>query len=331
MRTKAFAVVSDIVLLALVVVGAIYLFVVGFYPAGDTTDRPLLPLSVDGSRVLLALAFFAIAAGLVAANLRRGRTRIENGTVVRYSLFDRLVHWGIALGFVLDLGTAVWLLRWFGLQSTVDIRWTLFLLHYIGAGLIVFCGILFVTSSRVRGQDALFPRWRDVSPAVARLFGYLGVYGQSGVFGMRLPKSWQPGFQATLADLGVKPSKHEGKFLSVEKVFSFAPLAILATIVIATGLLKAAHYFFVVPEPVMYWTTWVHDLSAQLTLIVLGAHLAAIFLVPRNWAGIRTMIFGRMPFRAVEHEFPEWASELRQREPRATPTDGVPAHGTVGD
>ncbi len=52
-------------------------------------------------------------------------------------------------------------------------------------------------------------------------------------------------------------------------------------IVVVTGLIKSAHYFFVVPSGVLYWTTWLHDLSTQLTLVVVGLHLAAIFLVPR--------------------------------------------------
>lgn len=330
MRTKPFAVISDLVLVALVVIGAVYLFLSGFYTGEVATDRPILPLSVDGSRILLVLAFLGIVLGLVAARGRGGRTQIEGDQVTRYSLVDRLVHWAIAIGFILDFATAIWLLQWIGLDSTVDNRPTLYLLHYIGAGLIVLAGTMFVTATRVRGQDALFPRWSDLSPAIARLFGYLGVYGQSGVLGLRLPKSWQGPLQATLADIGIKPAKREGKFLAVEKVFSFTPLAILAVVVVATGLLKSAHYFFTVPQPVLYWTTWLHDLAAWGTLVIVGLHLAAIFLVPRNWGGIRSMVFGSMPFRAVEHEFPAWADELRQRQPRQVPTQGVPVHGTGG-
>jgi len=329
--TKPFAVISDIVLVVLVIVGAIWLFASGFYGGGAITNRPLLPLSVDGSRILLILTAVGIVVGLLFAGLRRERTRVEHGEVVRYSLYDRVVHWAIAIGFILAFASAVWILRWFGLEITNDIRPTLYLIHYVGAGLIVTAAAMFATSSRVRGQDALFPRWRDVGPAIARLFGYLGVYGESGAFGMRMPKSWQPGAQATLADLGIKPDPSEGKFLAVEKVFSFTPLAILVVIVVATGLIKSAHYFFEMPSDLIYWTSWVHDVTAQLTIAFVGLHLAAILLVPRNWPGIRSMIFGRMSFRAVEDEFPGWADELRQREPRATPTDGVPAHGTVGD
>ena len=330
MRQRPFAIISDLVLLALVVVGAVFLFLSGFYTGEVATDRPILPLSVDGSRILLVLATVGIVIGLILARGRARAATIEGGMVTRYSLLDRLVHWAIAIGFILDFATAIWLLRWIGLQPTVDNRSTLYLLHYVGAGLIVLAGAMFVTQTRARGQDALFPGWRDLSPAIARLFGYLGVYGESGVLGLRLPKSWQGPLAATLADLGIKPSKREGKFLAVEKVFSFVPLAILAVVVVGTGLLKSAHYFFTVPQEVLYWSTWLHDLAAWGTLIIVGLHLAAIFLVPRNWGGIRSMIWGRIPFRAVEHEFPAWADEIRQRQPREVPTGGVPVHGTGG-
>src|SRR5512132_3079899 len=127
MRTKPFAMLSDLVLVALVVIGAVYLFLSGFYTGEVATDRPILPLSVDGSRILLALAFAGIVLGLVAARGRSHRTQIEGDRVTRYSLVDRLVHWAIAIGFILDFATAIWLLQWIGLGSTVDNRPTLYL------------------------------------------------------------------------------------------------------------------------------------------------------------------------------------------------------------
>lgn len=324
MKTKTFAVISDIVLVALILIGAVWLFVSGLVVTSWTTDRPLLPLVVDWSRIVLIVAALGVVAGLaIAALARAGRDRIVGNDAIRYGGYERLVHWALAIGFILDFATAAWLLRWFGLQSTPDIRPTLYLVHFIGAALIVFAAAAYVTSARVRGQDALFPRWRDVGPAIARLFGYLGVYGQPGVLGVRWPTTWLKG---PLAAIGIKPAKREGKFLAVEKVLSFTPLAILALIVVGTGLVKSAHYFFLVPGDVLYWSTWLHDLAVWLTLIVVGLHLAAIFLVPRNWPGIRAMITGRMRLHTVEEEFPEWADELKHGEVAPKPKRvGVPS------
>ena len=332
MKTKVTALIADVILVVLIIGGAIWLFTGGSLPVEWTTDGALLPLVVDWSRILIVLTAAGVIVGIgVAAMMRRGRDRIVRGEAVRYHGYERLMHWALALGFILDFVTAAWLLRWLtgiGLESTAENRPVLYLVHFIGAGFIVFAAASFATSSRIRGQDALFPRWRDVGPAVARLFGYLGVYGEPGVLGLRLRMVW---LQRALAAIGIKPAKREGKFLAVERVFSFTPLAIVSLIVIVTGLIKAARYFFPVPSDVLYWTTWLHGLSTWLTLIVVGLHLAAIFLVPRNWPGIRAMITGRMRLRHVEEEFPGWADELRQREPRGTPTEGAPAHGTVGD
>lgn len=328
MKTKVFAIAADIVLIALVLAGAVWLFAAGTPPAAWTTDRPLLPLSVEGSRYTILLTALGIVLGLVlAAVLRRGPDRVLDGEVVRYSLYDRLIHWTLALGYVLAFATAAWLLRWLGLQTLPELLPTLYLLHFVGAALIVFASATFVTAARVRGQDALFPRWRDVGPAIARLFAYLGIYGQPGVLGLRWPTRWQPGMQRTLAKFGIRPLEREEKFLAVEKVLSFTPLAILTLIVVGTGLVKAARYFFLVPPEVYFWATWLHDLSTWLTLIVLGAHLAAIFLVPRNWPGIGAMLTGRISRHVVEEEFPAWADELRRAAAGAEAGRPAPAPG----
>ena len=331
-RTKMLAVLTDVVLVALVIGGAAWLFLAGLPPASWTTDRPLLPLSVDGSRILILLTAAGVVLGiLLAAIVRRAPDRVVDGQAIRYGAYQRLVHWAFAIGFVLDFATAAWILRWVGLRTSPDILPALYLVHFIGAGLIVFAAAIFVTTSRVRGEDALFPRWRDVSPALARLFGYLGVYGEPGAFGLSWPRGWQRGTQAFLSRLGIRPLAREGKFLAVEKVLSFTPLAILSLVVIATGLIKAARYFFVVPVDVLSWATWLHGLSTWGVLVIVGLHIAAIVLVPRNWPGIRAMVSGRMDLHVVKEEFPAWADELRPTEARPVAAETARAHGTPGD
>ncbi len=331
MNTKVSAKVSDLVLVIVAIGGAIALLVAGTAPAGWTSDRALLPLVADGSRILILLAVVSIVVGIAAAQfLGRGRDTVIGGEAIRYHRYQRLVHWAIAIGFVLDAATAAWLLRWSVLDTSIDIRPALYVTHFVGAGLVVIGSVTFVTSTRLRGEQSLFPQWRDVGPAFARLFGYLGIYGEPGVLGVRWPRSWQQGTQAFLASFAIRPAIREGKFLSVEKVFSFTPLAILAAIVVVTGLIKAGRYYFAVPTDVIYWTTWVHDISVWLTLGVVGAHLAAIFLVPRNWPGIRAMVTGRLPLESVEHEFPAWADELRGQGAGAR-VSGARSQGTAGD
>ncbi len=311
MRQKGLAVFSDVVLVVLLLGGVVWLLLSGGASADWSTDRPLLPLSVEGSRLVLLVTAAAIVLGLALAFVvRRGRDTLVGGEVVRYSAFERLIHWGIALGYLCAFASGAILLRWLSSVSTVETRPLVYQAHYAGAILISLASLTFVAAYRAQGRDALFPRWHDVSPAVARLFAYLGVYGGSGVLGLRLPTSWQKPAQRALAGLGVRPNPREDKFLSVEKVLSFTPLALLTVIVVVTGTVKAAHYFFAISSDVLYWATWLHDLSTILTVLVVGAHFAAIFLVPRNWAGIRAMVTGRMSRHAVAEEFPAWAARL---------------------
>ncbi len=328
MRPKTLAVLGDLLLLVLLVGGVAWLLLRGTMPNTWTTDRSLLPLSTDGSRFVLLFGAASILAWLVLAFvLPRGKDRIVAGQVVRYNPFERLVHWGIALGYVLAFISGALLLRWLGLQTGIDNRPLVYQVHFVGAILITTAGFLLVATYRTQGRDSLFPRAHDISPALARLFGYLGIYGQPGVLGLRWPRAWQAPTQRFLAAIGIRPNGQEDKFLSVEKVFSFTPLAVLTVIVVATGLLKAGRYFFAVPGDVLYWTTWLHDLTTTLTVVVVGAHLAAIFLVPRNWPGIRAMVNGRISHHVVEDEFPAWAARLDQPEPPAVVLEGRPAPG----
>ncbi|HET8569823.1 MAG TPA: cytochrome b/b6 domain-containing protein [Candidatus Limnocylindria bacterium] len=332
MRAKTLALFTDIVLVALVIGGAAWLFLAGIPAGAWTTDKTMLPLSVDGSRALLLLTAAGVVAGMFLTLVaRRVPDRIVGRDAIRYSGYQRLVHWAFAIGFILDFVTAAWILRWLWLETSPAILPALYLVHFIGASLIMFAAAMFVTTSRVRGEQDLFPRRRDVGPALARLFGYLGVYGEPGVLGMRWPEGWQKGTQAWLAGIGIRPAEREGKFLAAEKVLSFTPLAILSLVVIGTGLIKAARYFFVIPENVTSWATWLHGLSTWGVLFVVGAHVAAILLVRRNRPGIRAMVTGRMDLHHVEEEFPAWADELRRGEPRSPAREAVHAPSTPGD
>ncbi len=330
MRQKTFAVISDALLLVLLLGGVAWLLLSGSAPASWTTDRSMLPLSADGSRLVILLTPVGILLGLVLALVvrRRGDPVVGN-EVVRYPIPQRLIHWGMALGYVLAFGSALFLLRWLSLGTTVDSRPLLYQVHFAGAILMVFTGTLFVAFTRARRMDALFPRWQDVSPAIARLFAYLGVYGEPGVFGLRWPRTWQAPTQRMLRGFGIRPNEHEGKFLAAERVLSFTPLASLTVAVLATGLVKSARYFFAVPPDVLAAATWLHDWTTLLTVIVVGAHIAAIVLVPRNWPGIRAMVIGRMPRRIVAHEFPAWEKELRLQEKESVPPPGAAVEGAV--
>ena len=326
MRQKPFAILSDVVLVLVLVAGVAGLLLSGAAPQAWTDDKILLPLSVDGSRLILLTGAVAVVLGLALAFvLRVAPDRWLNGDVIRYSAFERLSHWATVLGYLLAFGSAVVMLRWLSLTATIAERPFIYQVHFAGAALIVLAALTFVAKARAQGQDALFPRWRDVPAAVARLFGYLGIYGESGVLGLRWPKGWQAPCQGALAAVGIRPAASEDKFLSVEKVLSCTPLAVLTLLVVGTGLVKAARYFFNVPPDVVYWSTWLHDWATPLTVVVVGAHLAAIFLVPRNWPGIRAMVTGRMSREAVAHEFPAWAARLGPAKPKPAPAEVAPA------
>lgn len=310
-RGNALGPFFDVAFVLLVIAAAVWFAFAGAPAAVWDTDRSLFPLSVDGSRLLLVFTALGAVAGFVLAYvLPRSRAHWSD-RIVRYSVFERLAHWSVALGYVLAFATGVLILRWLGFNATRGQLPVLYVGHYVGAALIVLAAVAWLVAYRMRGSESLLPRWRDIGPAIARLFGYLGIYGHSGVLGLRWPRSWQEPWQRALAGIGIRPLVREGKFLAAEKVLSFTPLAIMTVIVVGTGLVKAARYFYAVPPDAYYWATWLHDLAAWLTLVVVGVHILAIVLVPRNWPGLGAMFGGRINSHVVEEEFPAWAEELR--------------------
>ena len=85
MKTKPFAIISDIVLVVLVIGGAIWLFLQGTPTVVWNSDGELLPLVVDWSRILIYLTGAAVVLGLLVAALRRnGRDKLVNGDVADF-------------------------------------------------------------------------------------------------------------------------------------------------------------------------------------------------------------------------------------------------------
>lgn len=318
MKVKALAVVGDLVMVVILLASAIGLLISGPPLAGVNSDKLLYPLSLEGSRLTLLISAIGVVVGMLIALVRPRRRSVVNGEIVRYSGLERLVHWSVVIGYLLSFGTAVIMLRWLGLASSVETRPLVYLLHFIGAAVLVFAAAAFATAYRARGADGLFPRWSDISPAIARVFAYLGVYGERGVLGLRLPGAWAKSWQEVLSAMGIRPRPREEKFLAAERVLSFTPLAILTLIVVATGLAKAARYFFYVPPDLYRLATTVHDYAVWGTLVIVGLHIAAIVLVPRNWPGLRAMSTGRISREVVAEEFAAWDDQLRADDGNAT-------------
>jgi cytochrome b subunit of formate dehydrogenase len=129
---------------------------------------------------------------------------------------------------------------------------------------------------------------------------------------------------------GIAPAKQWNKYHPAEKTFSYVPWAIIVTVMLVTGLIKAFRYLYPIPPTFVAQVTSVHDLFAIVSIVMLGLHLAAICLAPRNWPLLISMFTERVSRKHVQQVHPIWYKELTAREQAASPAAATQAAPKAG-
>ncbi len=254
---------------------------------------------------------FIIGAAIAVALLERGRSRrhaVATGdSLRRHELSEVITHWGNAVGVGLCLITATWLRRWFGRPFSLE---TTYVLHFIGAGLIVAAVTHHITFQRVGGGTGLLPKRRaDFKNAAAEIVGYTGVYrGMRGAFGIQMPAAVRRPVQKVLRKLNLVPDP-DGKYLATEKVLSYSLWAILIGVVVITGVLKTMRYAVSLPAGLLHWATYLHDGATIFLIVLLALHVGALVLVPRNWPLLKSMFTTRVSRAYAKDHLPLWVEE----------------------
>lgn len=277
---------------------------------GSMPQNALFRTSHLFAQALLFIIGLGIFAGLyrVRTESEKRATGSSDGAVRRHSWSDVGLHWLNAVGFLIGLGTAAMLLRW--VDRVLDLQ-LIYVLHYVGAAFIAYAFFNVVTHSLVGGHTGLLPGLRDVPDAVGELVGYLGVFGEPGVFGIRFPRLISAPITRLLAIFGIRKPKEVGKYLATEKVLSLPIWAILAGLILISGLVKTLRYAWPIPTEIVALATWVHDLTSIAIVVWLVAHVAPTTLIPRNWPLLKSMFITKVPEEYVKAHHPAWYEELR--------------------
>lgn len=302
-----------IILVAAVIGAVLVLPMVGHDQGARTWYRDLLGGSalyrVD--TIFARLLPFIIGGAIAVALLERGRSQrhvaISGESLRRHELSEVITHWGNAVGVGLCLITATWLRRWFGPPFSLE---TTYVLHFIGAGLIVAAVTHHITFQRVGGGTGLIPkRPADLKNAVAEMVSYTGVYrGLRGAFGMQMPAPVRRPVQKILRKLNLVPDP-DGKYLATEKVLSYSLWAILIGIVVITGVIKTFRYAVSMPGGLLHWATYLHDGATIFLIVLLALHVGALVLVPRNWPLLKSMFTTRVSRAYAKAHLPLWVEE----------------------
>jgi cytochrome b subunit of formate dehydrogenase len=279
----------------------------GNYYRGQLGGSSIYSLDTTFARFVPFIIAGAIALALLQRQRRR-RALAAGAMVQRHSATEAITHWLNAAGIGLGLLTAAWLLRW--LHDPLSLS-TTYLLHFIGAGMVLAAVAHHLTYQIVGGGAGLIPRrWADVKDCFAELVGYTGVYrGLRGAFGVQLPLNVRWRVQQVLRRFEIAPER-SGKFLATERVLSYPIWAVLVGIIVVTGLVKSLNYLFPIPGGLRQLATFLHDGAAIFIFIFLLIHVGALVLVPRNWPLLKSMVTTRISRKYVDENLPVWGEEL---------------------
>lgn len=272
----------------------------------------LFRLNFVFAQLVLFLLAVGIALGLWRAFFARRRPALDPraGELQRHSAGTIAMHWLNAIGFILALASGAMILRW--VDSWFD-KATLYLLHYVGAALILIGFVAVGVNAKVYGgrHTRIIPRGADIRDAIVELIAYLGLVGDRGLLGFPFPRWPAPVRRRIERALGVPSGGAHagGKYLPTEHTLSYPLWAIVGLALIATGVVKAVRYVYSVPGSFIEWMTTLHDWAAIATVFIFAAHVAAVVLVRTNWPLLRSMFTGRVPADYARERHARWYHE----------------------
>jgi cytochrome b subunit of formate dehydrogenase len=273
------------------------------------------------TRVAPFIIALGIVVGIIQARMaiRRGGDALIGEQVRRHDVSTVIAHWSNAIGVILALTTGALILRWIAYRPQ-ELR-LLFIIHYVGAALMLFGIFNHLARHGVSGGTGLIPKSFSVlRDLIGELFEYIGVFGPKEAV-LRIP--WPKGLRQPIAKyvralLGYKPD-HAGKYLATEQTLSYPPWAILMAVIVVTGVIKLLKYMYAIPGSLVTTATALHDLATIAIGVMLILHLLPLLLVPANWPLLLSMFKTTVPQSYVKERHPAWYKKLSVVQSRPEP------------
>ncbi len=235
--------------------------------------------------VVVASAVLGFLLGAIRARLK-GREKIVGEEVIRHGGGAFIGHWGTALGtFVLIVSAFLLGFLFFPSQvnTTAEALFPLNL-EFIGVVFLLFGGFHFVADFLFSGNySRLIPNLQDI------VGGTLGKY--------LLRREWRA----------------EGKYLSSQKS-AFLAWAVLGAVILVTGAIKAAAHIWPIQASVLSTTTYIHDIFALLSVIMLIVHVLFVLVFPDHRPALKGWFTGKLSAEHAQKEHPLWYEELKKNE-----------------
>jgi cytochrome b subunit of formate dehydrogenase len=302
---------------------------------GWPPPSPLLNDTLILVRVAPFIIALAIVIGIFQARqaIQKGGDTITGEKVRRHDLSTVIAHWTNAIGVILAVLTGAVVLRYVDYRPELRL---VFILHYVGAGLMLFGIFNHLSRHGVSGGTGLIPKSFSVlRDLIGELFEYAGLFGPKGAV-LRIP--WprairQPVARYVKALTGYSESR-TGKYLATEQILSYPPWAILMGIVVVTGVIKMLKYLYEIPGSVLATATTIHDLATIAISIMIVIHMLPLLIVPANWMLLLSMFKTTVSRKYVEERHPAWYKRLNvasSRDKAAQATGPEPASPQTAD
>lgn len=299
----------------------------GWPPQGPLFDDAVL-LARAGP-FIIALAIIVGILQARAARQNGGGDTIIGDQVRRHDVSTVIAHWSNAIGVILALVTGGLILGWVDYSGELRL---VFLIHYVGAALMLFGIFNHLSRHGVSGGTGLIPKSLSVvRNLIGELFEYIGIFGPKEAV-LRIP--WPKGIRQPIAKyvralLGYKPGQSD-KYLATEKMLSYPPWFILMTVIVVTGVIKLLKYLYAIPGSVVTTATAIHDLTTIAIGVMLILHLLPLLLVPANWPLLLSMFKSTVPRAYVEDRHPLWYKRLNVAQLQSEPARNTgPEYGAI--
>jgi cytochrome b subunit of formate dehydrogenase len=212
----------------------------------------------------------------------------EKNRIVRHGLLELTEHWALALsGLVLLLSglfelpvaarykiTAIPGFAWSG-----DFIASL-TIHYVASVVFIVAAFFHLFYHGLLNDRGLIPQKGDLKASIAVIKTFFG-------------KGEEPPFD---------------KYLPEQRLAYFGMAAIIA-VVILTGLVKTYKNVYApdLSHTLVFWSTWLHNISFVLFILAFAGHIGAIILKP-NRPMVRGIFTGAVRLDYARHRHPLWLS-----------------------
>lgn len=304
----------------IILLAGVILFVVGIgvsYAEWGSGVQPWGQLLTDNFLFARSLPFtigLGLAIGYWRASGWRWGPEQRGQSIRRFAPTTLLLHAlaGVALLALLATGGWQYLKGLLGAESPIYMG-TVYRIHYVGASLLIFVSVVFVTDWLLRGERSLtigqgqFIRTmrglaHELPKPIGTAIGYL--------LGLNMRRAAPPTEQFTF----------------YERAISFPLWELSIGLIILTGVIKAMRYVYPIPGDVLYWMSAVHVGAGVLLGLKFLDHLRYV-LAPSRWPLMVSMATGWIPTGYVQRFHPGWYARITGSTPSAAPAPAptVPA------